>query len=106
MELLTIQETARMLRVAPITIRRYIADGRLPAVRVGRGVRLQKEAVDQFVTPVESKKPRRKPRGPVGRPLTDDDPMWQLIGSATSAEPTDSSRIHEYVADAVAVRKQ
>src|SRR5438552_18652280 len=106
MELLTVQETAEMLRVAPITIRRYIADGRLPAVKVGKGLRVRRESIDELLAPVEPKKPRRKSRGPVGRPLTKDDPMWQLIGSATSAGPTDSSRIHEYVADAVAVRKQ
>lgn len=28
MELLTVQETAEMLKVTPITIRRYIAEGR------------------------------------------------------------------------------
>jgi excisionase family DNA binding protein len=52
MELLTIQETARMLKVNPITIRRYIESGRLPAVRVGRGVRVRKEAVDQLIEEV------------------------------------------------------
>ena len=41
MELLTVQETARLLKVAPITIRRSIANGRLPAVTVGRAVRVQ-----------------------------------------------------------------
>ena len=46
MELLTVQETAQMLRVAPITIRRYIADGRLPAVKVGKGVRVRRESID------------------------------------------------------------
>jgi len=37
MELLTVQETTRMLKVHPITIRRYIADGQLPPVTVGNG---------------------------------------------------------------------
>ena len=37
MELLTVQETTRMLKVHPITIRRYIADGQRPPVTVGKG---------------------------------------------------------------------
>ena len=32
-ELLTVAETARLLKVNPVTVRRYIADGRLPAAR-------------------------------------------------------------------------
>jgi excisionase family DNA binding protein len=52
MEYLTVKETARLLRVSPITIRRYIASGRLSAERVGRGIRLRREAIEAFVTPV------------------------------------------------------
>jgi excisionase family DNA binding protein len=51
MELYTVDETARLLRVSPITIRRYIAAGQLEAVRVGRGVRVHREAIDRFVKP-------------------------------------------------------
>jgi excisionase family DNA binding protein len=39
MELLTVKETAQLLRVSPITIRRYIASGRLEAERFAFGVR-------------------------------------------------------------------
>jgi excisionase family DNA binding protein len=60
MDLLTIPETARLLRVTPITVRRYIAAGRLPAVRVGKGIRVRREAVDDLITPVV---PTRDPRG-------------------------------------------
>ena len=59
MELLTVYETARLLKVSPITIRRYIASGRLPAVRVGRLVRLDREAVEALVEPI---KPDVEPR--------------------------------------------
>jgi excisionase family DNA binding protein len=54
-ELLTIPETARLLKVTPITVRRHIAAGRLPAVRVGKGIRVRKEAVEQFLTPVATR---------------------------------------------------
>jgi excisionase family DNA binding protein len=51
MELLTVQETARLLRLTPMTVRRYIAAGRLPAVRVGRRVRVERDAVQALVEP-------------------------------------------------------
>src|SRR5438552_14657932 len=80
MELLTIQETARMLKVHPMTIRRYVADGRLPAVRVGKGVRVRKEAVDLLVTPVQPKRAVRKPSAPRGERVTMEDPLWTIVG--------------------------
>lgn len=36
-----------------------------------------------------------------GRPMTFDDPLFKLIGSATDAPPTDSSRKYEYLVDAL-----
>ena len=53
MEFLTVKETAQLLRVSPITVRRYIASGQLAAERVGRGIRVRREAIKEFVTPVE-----------------------------------------------------
>jgi excisionase family DNA binding protein len=52
MDLLTVKETAQLLRVSPITIRRYIASGRLSAERVGRGIRVRRESIEAFVAPV------------------------------------------------------
>ena len=52
MELLTVQEVARLLRVSPITVRRHIASGRLAAVRAGRQVRVPRESLDAFLMPV------------------------------------------------------
>jgi excisionase family DNA binding protein len=91
-----------MLKVNPITIRRFIADGRLTAVRIGRGVRVRKEAVDQLAEPVAPRDVRRKTTRRTVRPMTWDDPMSKLVGSATDALPTDSSKKYEYLADAVA----
>jgi excisionase family DNA binding protein len=99
MQLLTIQETASLLRVSPITVRRYISDGRLDAVRAGKGVRVKQESVERFVQPVEPKNEQPQTMVPQGRPLTFDDPLWGLVGSATDAEPTDSSKKYEYLAE-------
>lgn len=105
-ELLTVQEVARILRVTPITVRRHIADGTLRAVRVGRGVRVRGDAIDQFVTPVRPEMPETNSPEFGGRPLTYDDPLWELVGSATDAEPTDASQKHAYLAEALAPRPQ
>ena len=102
MDLLTIQDTAEMLKVSTVTVRRFIGDGRVPAVKVGKGVRVRKEVVDQLTEPVEPKTGQAKPARPAGRPITFDDPLFKLIGSATDAEPTDSSKKYEYLADAIA----
>jgi excisionase family DNA binding protein len=107
MQLLTVLETARMLKVAPITIRRYIADGRLPAVKVGRGVRVERQAVDRLVRPVvprssngkPSKRPTRKRKTGI---LTMDDPIWGIVGMFRSDGPGDvSENKRKYLADAL-----
>src|SRR5215216_6949029 len=127
MELLTVKETASLLRVSPITIRRYIASGRLPAERVGRGIRVRREAVEDFVTPitptagklengshedlVENYSPA-SPEGSVlvpnndqlGKPFTMDDPLWSNVGIGRSGQPTNSAEHKdEYLADAFSV---
>ena len=43
--LVTVPEAAELLQVSVRQIRRLIADGRLPATRVGRTVRLRPEAL-------------------------------------------------------------
>ncbi len=104
-ELLTIQETAQMLRVTPITVRRFIADGRLPAVKVGKGVRVRRGAVDGLVAPVTPQTRQARKRAPAGHPLTYEHPLWKLVGSATDAPPTDASKKHEYLAEALAPKQ-
>ena len=43
--LLTVDEVAKQLRLHPITVRRHIRSGRLPATRIGRSVRIREEDV-------------------------------------------------------------
>lgn len=101
MELLTVRETAQMLRVSPLTIRRYIADGRLSAIKAGKGIRVRKESVEQFVIPV---KPKEEPRmgSPVrGTPTSADDPLWNIVGIAESEGRGDvAEHVDNYLAEA------
>jgi excisionase family DNA binding protein len=89
MEYLTVQEAALRLKVSPITIRRYIAQGRLAAVKVGRGVRIRKEALESLPEPVKPSGKGHKPRKP--RYFTMDDPLWDLVGIVVDEETTDVS---------------
>jgi excisionase family DNA binding protein len=47
---LTVKEVAERLRLHPITVRRLIASGRLPAVRIGRAVRVREGDVGSVGT--------------------------------------------------------
>lgn len=95
-----------MLKVNPITIRRYIDNGKLPAVRVGTGVRVRREAVDKFITDVVPKK-GKKPRAVRNeKPLAPDDALWRVVGIGQSEEPTDIAKHKDdYLADAYAAKR-
>ena len=47
--LVSVRDVADQLGVHPETIRRLIHDGRLDAVRVGRVLRVHREAVEKFL---------------------------------------------------------
>lgn len=106
MELLTIQETAALLKLSPVTIRRYVASGRLPAVKVGRAVRIRKEAVEGLLEPVLPPHLHDDPEDdltvPEGTPTSEDDPLWELVGIGQSVDgPTDVARNkHRYLVGA------
>jgi excisionase family DNA binding protein len=101
MELLTVNETADMLRLSPITIRRYIAAGRLPAERVGRAIRIRREAIDDFIQPIR----KRPPESTLRRNTTQQSAYQALegiIGIGRSGQPTDISRFKDdYIVDSI-----
>ncbi len=72
MELLTVQETADLLKVSTVTVRRFIADGRLPARKVGRAVRVDKTDAERVAKPIAPKpgKAGRTSRVPKGQPTS------------------------------------
>jgi excisionase family DNA binding protein len=110
MELMTVQEAADALHVSAVTVRRYIARGRLRAVRVGRGLRIEKDAVDQLPEPVLEPLPEDWPETArkylkYYKPIPEGDynPFGAIIGLFDGADEgaTDvSSNKHKYLADA------
>ena len=91
MELLTIQETAKQLKLPTATVRRYIATGRLPAVQIGRHIRVRQDALEQSLKPVRPVH-RRKPHYRRAGVFTKDDPLWSIVGIAGSDEGKDTRR--------------
>ena len=105
-ELLTIDEAAQILRVAPVTVRRYVASGRLRALRVGRGIRISMEAVEGLPLPIKQTgrktPPRKNAKSPIkrGRPTGPDDPLWNIVGMF-DGPPTDiATQKDEFLAEA------
>ena len=45
----TIEEVAKMLRVAYLTVYRWIQSGKLPAYKAGKQYRIKKENLNQFI---------------------------------------------------------
>ena len=110
MELLTVYEAAKVLRVNPITVRRHIADGRLRAVHVGRRVRVPQDALEEFVTPVRTEGPEaprhyRRP-SPRGKTFTKDDPLMSLVGIGRSGLSDVSENKHKYLAEAYNIKAE
>jgi len=93
MTLLTVRETAEILRVSEITVRRHIASGTLQAVRIGRSVRVTQDSLDRVLHPEEQSNLKYLP-------FTEDDPLFGIIGIGSS-KPTDvSANKHKYLAEA------
>ena len=47
--LMTVNEVATALRVSRATVYRLVSSGALPGTRVGRSVRVTRQAVDEFI---------------------------------------------------------
>jgi excisionase family DNA binding protein len=48
-QIMTTKELAKYLKLHEITICKYAADGRIPAIRIGRVWRFDKEAIDKLI---------------------------------------------------------
>ena len=101
MNFYTVAEAAKFLRVNPMTVRRHIGAGRLPAARAGRSLRIRREDLEAFMQPVSGEiapdHPKHAHQPLPARPLTEDDALWSLVGAATDAAPSDAARKHVYL---------
>lgn len=81
--LLNVNQAAFILKVHPLTIRRYIKEGRLKAIKAGGNVRIKESQLNEFnkdFTPrIPSLKYNQEVRKPV-KTFTEIDPFFQLQG--------------------------
>ncbi len=54
-EIMTTKELAKYLRLHEITICKHAAEGKIPAVRVGKVWRFDKEAINKWISKGQSK---------------------------------------------------
>jgi len=61
-ELFSVQDATEFLGVSESTIRRYIADGRLSAYRLGneRLIRIKRQDLEKLLSPIKSNGNRKK----------------------------------------------
>lgn len=88
-ELLSIQEVARITGLHEITIRRYIRSGALEAVRIGRRIRVRREALDKLMQPLH----------PEPEPASQSD--FHLKESAVAYEVMPQRRANETIPEVV-----
>ena len=49
-QIMTTKELAKYLKLHEITICKYAAEGKIPAIRIGRVWRFDKEAIDRWIS--------------------------------------------------------
>lgn len=85
--LYNINQAAFILKVHPLTVRRYVKEGKLKAVKLGGNVRIPEENLQEFhkeVKPQDTASPSIKTRARPAKVLTNDDPFLKLKGIGAS----------------------
>lgn len=104
LELLTIADVARLCRVHAVTVRRSIAAGAIPAVRVGRGVRVRRQDLAKYLGANGQPAEIEQPAATRPRYLTGDDSIWDIVGMVEGVPGEDwvSGDKHRALTDAYA----
>ena len=86
-DLFNVNQAAFILKVHPLTIRRYIKEGRLHAVKVGGNVRIKESQLTDFNKDFFPRKSTFKFKDQNKKPakiFTDIDPFFQLQGKGAA----------------------
>jgi len=84
--LFNINQVAFMLKVHPLTIRRYIKEGRIKAIKVGGNIRIKESQLQDFhkeFVPGANSRKNIKSKNP-DTIFTLEDPLFQLKGRVAS----------------------
>lgn len=88
--LFNVNQAAYILKVHPLTIRRYIKEGRLKAVKVGGNIRIKESSLQEFnkdfnpTQQEETTKPVNRIKLQSAKVFTLDDPFLRLKGRGAS----------------------
>jgi excisionase family DNA binding protein len=85
--LFNVNQVAFILKVHPLTIRRYIKEGRLKAIKVGGNVRIKESSLNEFNKDFSTESPKAtviKTSLKPARTFTLDDPLFRLKGRGAS----------------------
>ncbi|NOX63126.1 MAG: helix-turn-helix domain-containing protein [Chloroflexi bacterium] len=94
-EFLSVKQAAQLLRRSETTVRRYIRSGKLEAVRVGRHVRVPREAVEALM--VGEATDFREPARPLYRTASETESLDKIAMKIGFASPTRGRRKIEVV---------
>lgn len=78
--LYTVKQVAFILKVHPLTIRRYIREKKLTAVKFAGGVRIKEEDLQSFQRGYTTRMVKTQPISGPAKIFSSDDPLWQLDG--------------------------
>lgn len=80
--LYTVRQIAFILKVHPLTVRRYLREGKLAAVRISGSVRIKEEALENFQRAYTRNVRRLATRveRDTSKIFSLDDPLWRLEG--------------------------
>lgn len=79
--LFTINQVAFILKVHQLTVRRFIREQKLPAIKVGGSVRVKENDLEKFQTAYTlTKKEPRQDITKEGYVFKNTDPFWRLNG--------------------------
>lgn len=86
--LFNVNQVAYILKVHPLTIRRYIKSGKLKAVRVGGSIRIQEsdlqQATKEFAPQQKASRHIENRKPFISKPFDVDDPFLRLEGRGVS----------------------
>lgn len=82
--LYTVKQVAFILKVHPLTIRRYIREKKLTAVKISGMVRIKEEDLQNFQKGYTSRVTKTPLTKELPKIFTFADPFWQLSGLGTS----------------------
>lgn len=90
--LFTIKQVAFILKVHQLTVRRYIREKKLPAIKISGLVRIKEEDLQKFQKEYSARRKLTQSLSKqVIKPFSFDDPLWQLdgVGASLSAPKYD-----------------